>query len=128
MPTFRVGSGMECTALAYRLLLGQDIVDVGRWFEEFCAASCDNPRKAVSKEGQDDDGKTEGEEDDDGNVKGGRGRSKGRLRGRRLGRRLSPEDERAPSGRATTFGPKLGRSRSKKRVRVTFRMDLFLCD
>ena len=33
-----IGLGLENTALAYRLLLGQDTVDVAQWFEEFCAA------------------------------------------------------------------------------------------
>ena len=68
-----IGVGLMGSPLAYRLLMGQDTVDVGRWFQEFCDAS------VARKEGM------EGEEmEEEGSRKKRRG-------GRRLGRKRSPD-------------------------------------
>ena len=128
---------MESVAVAYRLLLGQDTADVGRWFEEFCAASGDGrglPRLTDGggsgagggkklpgvAEGPEEEGEEEGQEEEGG--KGGhRGRSK--TRGRRLGRKLSPEDERSATAAARRRGG------SRKRVsRMAVNAAFPLCD
>ena len=101
-----IGLGLENTALAYRLLLGQDAVDVAQWFEEFCAAYGRGGGESLSlglggNVGDDDEPEALGLQE--------RGRS--RAKGRRLGRRHSPEGDR--DGETTTGArPPPGRGRS----------------
>ena len=108
-------SCLEDAALAYRLLLGQDVADVGQWFEEFAAevvahmhghASCGDAMSA-------------GEEDAD--VVRGRGRGRGGARGRRKGRRLSPD-----AGPAARQGKKAGKRVSARAEEVGGRMSASL--
>ncbi|GAX84267.1 hypothetical protein CEUSTIGMA_g11690.t1 [Chlamydomonas eustigma] len=106
-PEQDMGVKMESTALAYRLLMGQDMIDIGQWLEEYCraateatdnsiilpsAAACPRSAKenaADSSEEEEDD--EEGEEF----AAGATGRGRKKLRGRRRGRRMSPEKKAA---------------------------------
>lgn len=80
--------------MAYRLLLGQDTIDVGRWLGEFCAA-CENGEGEGLSLRMDGAG-MEGDGADA--MDTGRGRGRGKAKGRRLGRRHSPEGDRNSEG------------------------------